>query len=165
MVELDVSHTVILGDDFLPVLMDFLRRGIKLRPFVVRLECRLICVCGNVTYPTKIMSVCVSESDAGLRVGSVHIQAHPGYLFSNQVPPTSEFFSYTWSDRFDSLWGSRIDANIPEMPAPTTITRSGRKSSMHRGSIHCCGAASPMMKQLPQRTKSSIKYECQFHLD
>lgn len=64
--------------------------------------------------------------------------AHPGYLFSNQVPPISEFFSYTVSSTFRSLSGMRMAQLMPEKPAPTTTTRYGRKFSIGTSSREEC---------------------------
>lgn len=44
-IEFDISHRVILGHHFLPVLVDLLGCCIKLRPFVVRLKSGLVSVC------------------------------------------------------------------------------------------------------------------------
>ena len=56
-------------------------------------------------------------------------QAHPGYRFSNQVPPISGFFSYTHISRLGIRCLKRIHARIPEIPAPMMTTLSRRASS------------------------------------
>lgn len=50
---------------------------------------------------------------------------HPGYLFSNHVPPTSGFFSYTMrstSLRKCFVWYAML---MPLAPAPMAMTRMG----------------------------------------
>lgn len=56
--------------------------------------------------------------------------AHPGYLFSNHVPPTPVFFSYIVNLTLRSRSGILTPQYIPENPAPMMITLIGRKFSM-----------------------------------
>ena len=67
----------------------------------------------------------------------------PGYVFSNQVPPTSAFFSTTVQGMPACF--SRRAAMMPDIPAPMTITRSDRRASI--SSMRQRGArASPSAK-------------------
>ena len=56
-------------------------------------------------------------------------------LFSNQVPPTPPFFSYTTNSRPGIYLGNCIAAQIPETPAPMYMTFRGLGSSIARSEI------------------------------
>lgn len=85
--------------------------------------------------------------------------AHPGYLFSNQVPPISAFLSYTQRSRFGIRCLNLTDVMIPEIPEPMTTTLTGRNSSIDRSSMAgslLSGGVPPVVTMSARREKSCI---------
>ena len=69
-------------------------------------------------------------------------QAHPGYLFSNHVPPSSSFLSYIERSRCCTYLGRLMAASMPDIPAPMQMTFNGRTASILRSDMTdleaCC---------------------------
>lgn len=50
MLQFDVFHASIFLGHLLPILVDIGRLGVELRPFMIRLECELVCMSRNICF-------------------------------------------------------------------------------------------------------------------